>query len=65
MAPEKLENIFVKSPYVAQNFIYGDSFKNYVVGILVIDPSEAVKYAIQYGLDPQNLQAVIDSEDFK
>jgi long-chain acyl-CoA synthetase len=55
VAPEKLENIFVKSPYVAQNFIYGDSFKNYVVGIFVIEPSEAKKFAENHGLDSHEL----------
>jgi long-chain acyl-CoA synthetase len=42
VAPEKLENIFVQSKWVMQCFIYGDSLKSSVVGIVVPDP-EAMK----------------------
>jgi len=42
VAPEKLENIFVQSKWVMQCFIYGDSLKSSVVGIVVPDP-EALK----------------------
>ena len=27
IAPEKIENIYVRSPYVAQVFVYGESLK--------------------------------------
>ncbi|KAI1713919.1 AMP-binding enzyme domain-containing protein [Ditylenchus destructor] len=38
VAPEKIENIYLRSKYVAQCFIYGESLKNYLVGIVVPDP---------------------------
>ncbi|XP_071548501.1 long-chain-fatty-acid--CoA ligase 1 isoform X1 [Panulirus ornatus] len=42
VAPEKIENIYVRSPYVAQVFVHGDSLKSSVVGIIVPEV-EAVK----------------------
>lgn len=37
IAPEKLENIFVLSPYIAQNMICGDSMKSCTVAIIIPD----------------------------
>ena len=37
IAPEKLENIFVQSKWVAQNWVYGDSLKSRLVAIVVPD----------------------------
>ncbi|XP_066956154.1 long-chain-fatty-acid--CoA ligase 1 isoform X2 [Macrobrachium rosenbergii] len=42
IAPEKVENIYVRSPYVAQVFVHGESLKSCVVAIIVPDV-EAVK----------------------
>ncbi|KAI1717755.1 AMP-binding enzyme domain-containing protein [Ditylenchus destructor] len=38
VAPEKIENIYLRSKYVSQCFIYGESLKNYLVGIVIPDP---------------------------
>jgi len=35
IAPEKIENILVRSPFVAQVFVYGDSLQSCLVGIIV------------------------------
>merc|ERR550534_3679937 len=37
VAPEKIENVYVQSKYVAQAFIYGNSLERHLVGILVPD----------------------------
>ena len=37
ISPEKLENIYIKSPYVAQVFVDGDSLKDFCVAIVVPD----------------------------
>eukprot|EP00826_Nyctotherus_ovalis_P001382 TRINITY_DN1020_c0_g1_i4.p1 TRINITY_DN1020_c0_g1~~TRINITY_DN1020_c0_g1_i4.p1 ORF type:complete len:525 (-),score=122.02 TRINITY_DN1020_c0_g1_i4:378-1952(-) len=41
VAPEKIENILYSSPWVLQVVVYGDSYRNYIVG-LVIPREEAV-----------------------
>uniref|UniRef100_F1KYL3 Long-chain-fatty-acid--CoA ligase n=1 Tax=Ascaris suum TaxID=6253 RepID=F1KYL3_ASCSU len=37
IAPEKIENVYAHSPYVAQSFVYGESLKTCLVGIIVPD----------------------------
>ena len=41
LAPEKIENIYIISRYVAQAYLYGDSLKSCAVAIIVPD-EEAV-----------------------
>ncbi|CCH60943.1 hypothetical protein TBLA_0D04470 [Henningerozyma blattae CBS 6284] len=39
VAPEKIENIYLSScPHITQIFLYGNSLKTYLVGIVGIDP---------------------------
>ena len=49
IAPEKLENIYVQSPWVAQAWIYGDSLRDYIIGFFVVDPENTKKYCAQHG----------------
>lgn len=35
VAPEKIENIYVRVNGVAEVFVYGDSLENFLVGIIV------------------------------
>jgi len=42
VAPEKIENIYVRSKYVAQVFVYGNSYKSNIVGVVV--PEEPVLF---------------------
>uniref|UniRef100_A0A915DVP2 long-chain-fatty-acid--CoA ligase n=1 Tax=Ditylenchus dipsaci TaxID=166011 RepID=A0A915DVP2_9BILA len=37
IAPEKIENVYLRSRYVAQCFVYGESLKGCLVGIVVPD----------------------------
>jgi len=37
VAPEKIENLYVKIPYIAEVFVFGDSLKDYCVGFFVAD----------------------------
>lgn len=50
IAPEKLENIFVLSKYIAQSMVYGDSLKSCTVAIVVPEEDVARKWAEQHGL---------------
>jgi long-chain acyl-CoA synthetase len=49
IAPEKLENLYVQSEWVLQSWMYGDSLRDYVVGIVVVDPERLAKYAKEIG----------------
>lgn len=47
IAPEKLENIYVLCPLIAQIMVYGDSLKNCCVAIIVIDEEQVKKWAVE------------------
>jgi long-chain acyl-CoA synthetase len=49
IAPEKIEGVYVLSPWIAQSLIYGDSLKNCTVGIVVPDFDNAKKWATTNG----------------
>ncbi|KAI8903489.1 hypothetical protein EDD86DRAFT_242914 [Gorgonomyces haynaldii] len=57
VAPEKLENVFVKSAFIAQVYVHGDSLQNELVGIVVPDAEVCVKWGISKGLLPQDTPA--------
>lgn len=40
MAPEKIEAVYCRSKYVAQVFVYGESLRTCVIGVVV--PEEEV-----------------------
>ena len=42
IAPEKIENIYVRSRYVAQVFVYGNSLKSNLIGVVV--PEEIILF---------------------
>lgn len=44
VAPERIENIYVQSKYVAQVFVYGNGYKSYTVAIIVPDAEVLEKY---------------------
>ena len=45
LAPEKIENVYVVCPYVAQAYVYGDSLKSCAVAIIVPDEEALPKWA--------------------
>lgn len=67
IAPEKLENIYVKSTYILQCWMYGDSLRDYIIGLIVVDPDSSKKYAAEHKKDHATItedtefkQAVLD-----
>ncbi|CAK4617239.1 hypothetical protein LEN26_013020 [Aphanomyces euteiches] len=45
VAAEKIENFYIKSPLVAQIFVYGDSYQSCLVAIVVPDPDVVQAWA--------------------
>lgn len=56
IAPERLETIYAQSKYVANVFVYGDSNKSNVVGVVVPDAGAAATWAKENGV-AVNVQA--------
>ncbi|KAF1319391.1 Long-chain-fatty-acid-coa ligase, partial [Globisporangium splendens] len=49
VAPEKIEDVYLKSQYVAQIYVHGDSLQNYLVGVVVPDQEIIAKWAASQG----------------
>ena len=50
VAPEKIENVLVKDRFVEQIWVYGDSYQNYLVGIVVPRKDTIVEYYAKKGV---------------
>jgi long-chain acyl-CoA synthetase len=57
VAPEKIENVYARSPFVLQSFVYGDSLRPQLVAVVVPDPEHLLPWAKDRGL-PQDVQAL-------
>ncbi|KAK6170877.1 hypothetical protein SNE40_019167 [Patella caerulea] len=57
VAPEKIEAAYLKSQYVAQIFVDGNSLKAYCMAVVVLDPDVITNVAKQYNIstDPQDI----------
>jgi len=64
VAPEKLENVFIQSKWVMQCFIYGDSLKSSVVGIVVPDPEAVKEWAKSQGRSGDDVPALCNDPVF-
>uniref|UniRef100_A0A4X2KHH9 Long-chain-fatty-acid--CoA ligase n=1 Tax=Vombatus ursinus TaxID=29139 RepID=A0A4X2KHH9_VOMUR len=51
IAPEKIENIYIRSEPVAQTYVHGDSLQAFLVGIVVPDPEVMPSWAKKRGFD--------------
>ncbi|KAM6185556.1 long-chain-fatty-acid--CoA ligase 5 [Rhynchocyon petersi] len=50
IAPEKIENIYIRSRPVSQMFVHGDSLRSSLVGIVVPDPDVLPLFAAKLGI---------------
>uniref|UniRef100_A0A672N4V5 Uncharacterized protein n=1 Tax=Sinocyclocheilus grahami TaxID=75366 RepID=A0A672N4V5_SINGR len=51
IAPEKIENIYIRSEAVAQTFVHGDSLQACLVAIIVPDPDFLPGWAKKRGIE--------------
>ncbi|CAN0856680.1 Long chain acyl-CoA synthetase 7, peroxisomal [Linum grandiflorum] len=56
IAPEKIENVYAKCRFVAQCFVYGDSFNSSLVAVVAVDPDVLRDWAASQGIKYQNLE---------
>ncbi|KAJ3237601.1 Long-chain-fatty-acid--CoA ligase 5 [Chytriomyces hyalinus] len=54
IAPEKIENVYIKASTVVQMFVHGESLRNELVGIAVLDPETCIPLGRKLGLLPAN-----------
>nr|XP_060623004.1 long-chain-fatty-acid--CoA ligase 5-like [Anolis sagrei ordinatus] len=51
IAPEKIENIYIRSSPVAQVFVHGESLQSFLVGVVVPDPETLPEFAKKLGVN--------------
>lgn len=65
IAPTKLEAVYSKCQYVATICVYGNSFKNYLVAIIVPNRDNIFEYLKRTGkTDKNNIKDLIDIEKY-
>jgi len=64
VAPEKVENVVVQSPFAAQVFVYGDSMKSRLVAVIFPTDEVIFNWAKNYGKD-EDFTALCQDEDLK
>ncbi|XP_050754657.1 long-chain-fatty-acid--CoA ligase 5 isoform X2 [Gymnogyps californianus] len=50
IAPEKIENVYIRSAPVAQVFVHGESLRSFLIGIVVPDPETLPEFAEKLGI---------------
>jgi len=50
IAPEKLENVYVTSPWVAQIFVHGDSLQSWIIAVVVVEVATVRKWLAEKGI---------------
>jgi long-chain acyl-CoA synthetase len=65
IAVEKVEGVYGRSPFVAQTFVYGDSFQSCLVAIVVPDADHLKTWGPANGLDGNDMEAACKSNAFR
>lgn len=65
VAVEYLEGVYLRSKYVAQVWVYGNSFKRYLLAVVVPDPDVLVPWAKQNGISATEFAEICKDEKVK
>jgi long-chain acyl-CoA synthetase len=63
--PEKVENICLRSSFVASIFVHGDAFHPKLVAIVVPDPDYSATWAKENGVADSDVKALAKNEAFR
>uniref|UniRef100_A0A453HRQ0 AMP-binding enzyme C-terminal domain-containing protein n=1 Tax=Aegilops tauschii subsp. strangulata TaxID=200361 RepID=A0A453HRQ0_AEGTS len=56
IAPEKIENVYAKCKFIAQCFVYGDSFNSCLVAVVAVEPEVLKSWAALEGIQYEDLR---------
>ncbi|KAJ4833764.1 Long chain acyl-CoA synthetase 6, peroxisomal [Turnera subulata] len=65
IAPEKIENVYAKCKFVAQCFVYGDSFNSVLVAVVAVDQDVLKAYAASQGIKYNDLEQLCNDPRIK
>ena len=63
VAPDRVENIYMGSPYITQVFVHGDTLKSCVIGIIVPNQKEIQDWAVRRGLPSDSFTALCNMRE--
>ncbi|XP_044521510.1 long-chain-fatty-acid--CoA ligase 5 [Gracilinanus agilis] len=64
IAPEKIENVYLRSGPVSQVFVHGESLRSSLVGVVIPDPDVIPKFTAKFGVQG-SLQDLCLNKDIK
>lgn len=64
VAPEKVERVYLASPFISQIFVHGDSAEAAVVAVVVPDEAYALEYARANGIAADSLTQLCSHQAF-
>ncbi|CAJ0599750.1 unnamed protein product [Cylicocyclus nassatus] len=62
VAPEKIENIYIRSPVVQQVFVDGNSLERYLIGVVVPQPEVMEEWNKENGVEGRTLQEIYEDK---
>ncbi|XP_054711219.1 long-chain-fatty-acid--CoA ligase 1-like [Uloborus diversus] len=65
IAPEKIENIYLSSPYVSQIFVHGESLQSCLVAVVVPDMENVVSWCKEKGISYNPWEQVCRDKNVK
>ncbi|KAL5018655.1 hypothetical protein ScPMuIL_004377 [Solemya velum] len=65
VAPEKIENVYMRSKYVAQAYVDGDSLKHYLLGVIIPDEEYLQKWSEEQNNSPGNMKSWCSNQTIK
>ncbi|CAJ0599718.1 unnamed protein product [Cylicocyclus nassatus] len=62
VAPEKIENIYIRSPVVQQVFVDGNSLEGYLIGVVVPQPEVMEEWNKENGVEGRTLKEIYEDK---